>query len=103
MGFQGGSHGKEPTLMQEMQETWVRSLGWEHPSSGGGHGNPPWQLQYSCLENPMDRGAWWATVYRVAKSQTPLSDLALTYIKSLTRASSIAEGTILSILFKKRI
>ena len=32
-----------------------------------GHGNP---LQYSCLENPMDRGAWWATVHRVAKSQT---------------------------------
>ena len=36
-------------------------------SPGGGHSNP---LQYSCLENPMDRGAWWATVHRVAKSQT---------------------------------
>ena len=36
-------------------------------SPGGGHGNP---LQYSCLENPMDRGAWWATVHRVTKSQT---------------------------------
>ena len=36
-------------------------------SSGRGHGHP---LQYSCLENPMDRGAWWATVHRVAKSQT---------------------------------
>ena len=34
---------------------------------GGGHGNP---LQYSCLENPMDRGAWWAMVHRVAQSQT---------------------------------
>ena len=34
---------------------------------GGGHGNP---LHYPCLENPMDRGAWWATVHRVAKSQT---------------------------------
>ena len=33
-------------------------------SSGGGHGNP---LQYSCLENPMDRGAWQSTVHRVAK------------------------------------
>ena len=32
---------------------------------GGGHGNP---LQYSCLENPMDRGAWWATVHRVSES-----------------------------------
>ena len=34
-------------------------------SPGGGHGNP---LQYSCLENPMDRGAWWATVHGVVKS-----------------------------------
>ena len=39
-------------------------------SPGGGNGNP---LQYSCLEKPMDRGAWWATVYGVAKSQTQLS------------------------------
>ena len=42
-------------------------------SPGGGPGNP---LQCSCLENPMDRGGWWATVHRVAKSQTRLSDLA---------------------------
>ena len=36
-------------------------------SPEGGHGNP---FHYSCLENPMDRGAWWATVHRVAESQT---------------------------------
>ena len=36
-------------------------------SSGGGNGNP---LQYYCLENPMDGGAWWATVHRVAESDT---------------------------------
>ena len=35
--------------------------------AGEGSSNP---LQYSCLENPLDRGAWWATVYGVAKSQT---------------------------------
>ena len=40
-------------------------------SPGGRHGNP---LQYSCLENPMDRGAWWAAVRGVTKSQTRLSD-----------------------------
>ena len=40
-------------------------------SPGGGHGNP---LQYSCLGNPMDRGAWWATVHRAAKSRTRLSE-----------------------------
>ena len=45
-------------------------------SPGGGHGDP---LQYSCLENPMDRGAWQATVHGVAKSQTQLSDLAHIY------------------------
>ena len=37
-------------------------------------------LQYSCLENPMDRGAWWATVHGVAKSWTRLSDLTLSVI-----------------------
>ena len=52
------------------QETWVQSLGQED-SPGEGTGNP---LQYSCLENPMDRGAWWATVPGVAKSRTRLSD-----------------------------
>ena len=57
-----------------MWETWVRSLGWED-SPGEGNGNP---LQYSCLENPMDGGAWWATVHRVAKSRTQLSDFTFT-------------------------
>ena len=51
-------------------------------SLGGGNGNP---LQYSCLENPMDRGAWWATVHRVAKSQTQLSNFTFTSLSfSLT-------------------
>ena len=44
------------------------------PIPGGGHGNP---LQYSFLENPIDRGAWPATVHRVAKSQTQLKQLSL--------------------------
>ena len=46
--------------------------GWGR-SPGGGHGNP---LQYSCLENPMDRGAWLATVHGVTKSQTRLKQLS---------------------------
>ena len=50
--------------MQETQETRVCSLG-RDISPGEGNGNP---LQYSCLENPMDRGAWWATVHGVAES-----------------------------------
>ena len=53
-----------------MQETDTGSSpGWGR-SPGGGHGNP---LQYSCLENSMERGAWWATAHGVTKSQTPLS------------------------------
>ena len=51
------------------------------PGSGrspeGGHGNP---LQYSCLENPMDRGAWRATVHGVTKSWTRLKQLSMTVV-----------------------
>ena len=50
--------------VQETGEMRVRSLGWESPLK---EGNP---LPYSCLENPMDRGAWWAMVHRVTKRQT---------------------------------
>ena len=46
------------------------------PYFGEGNGTP---LQYSCLENPMDGGAWWAAVHGVAKSQTRLSDFTLTF------------------------
>ena len=46
-------------------------------SPGEGNGYP---LQYSCLENPMDRGAWWATVHGVAKSRIQLSDFTKLYI-----------------------
>ena len=53
-----------------MQETWVRSLGREDPLEKE-MANP---LQYSCLENSMDGGAWWATVHGVTKSRTRLSD-----------------------------
>ena len=55
-------------------------LGWipgSGRSPGEGNGNP---LQYSCLENPMDRGAWWATVHGVAKSWTKLSDFTFSSI-----------------------
>ena len=53
-------------------------------SPGEGNANP---LQYSCLENFMDRGAWWATVHEVAKSQTQLtfSTFFLSYITAMLR------------------
>ena len=50
-----------------MWETEVQSLNQEDRLVREGNGNPP---QYSCLENPMDGGAWWATVHVVARSQT---------------------------------
>jgi len=63
----GGSDGKESAYNAEDLGS-VPRLG---SSPGQGNGNP---LQYSCLENPMDRGAWQATVHGVTKSQTQLSD-----------------------------
>ena len=52
--------------IQKTYETQVRPLGYED-SPGGGNGKP---LQCSCLENPMDRGAWRAIVHRITKSRT---------------------------------
>ena len=56
--------------MPSMQEMWVQLLGQEDALELK-NGNP---LQYSCLENSMDRGAWWVTVHGIAKSWTRLSD-----------------------------
>ena len=67
MGFPGGSAVKNLPAIQELQET-VSIPGVER-SPRGGHGN---SLQYSCLENPMDRGAWQATVHRVTQSWTQM-------------------------------
>ena len=64
MGFPEGSTDKESTCDDDTQETQVQSLDQED-SPGRGNGNP---LQYSCLENSMDRGAWQATVHEVAES-----------------------------------
>ena len=54
----------------------IYKLGLSITNTGEGNGTP---LQYSCLENPMDGGAWWATVHGLAKSQTWLSDFTLTF------------------------
>ena len=67
LGFPGGSEGKESACTAEDLDL-IPQLG---RSPGEGNSNP---LQYYCLENHMDRGAWWATVHRVAKSQTQLID-----------------------------
>ena len=68
MSFLGEDSGKEtPASTGEVRDTgWIPGTG---RSLGGGHGNP---LQYSFLENPMDRGAWQAIVHRVKKKWTQL-------------------------------
>ena len=65
--------------IQETWEMWVQSLGQEDPLEEE-NGN---SLQYSCLKYPMDRGPCWATVQRVTKSQTWLSDYSCTHIYAL--------------------
>ena len=67
VGFPGGSDGKESACSVGDWSS-IPGLG---RSPGGGHGNP---LQCFGLENPRDRGAWWATVHGVAKSRTRLSN-----------------------------
>ena len=73
MGFPGGASGKEPTCQCRKCKSHRFNLG-SGRSPGGGHGNP---LQYSCLENTMDRVAWKTTVLGVAKSPTQLKTLCI--------------------------
>ena len=66
LGFPGGSDGKESACdAGDIGDAY--SIPGLVRSPGEGHGNP---LQYSYLENPMDRGAWWTIVHRLPKSQT---------------------------------
>ena len=64
LGFPGGTSGKEARAGDIRDARSIPGLG---RSPGAGRGNP---LQYSCLENPTDRGAWQTIVHRVAKSRT---------------------------------
>ena len=86
-GASDGSVVKNPPAMQETAEAQVWPLGQEvERSRAGGRGNP---LQHSSLENPMDRGAWRATVHRIAKSWT--------WLKGLSKhASTLVMHTLLS-------
>ena len=75
MGFPGGASVKPPADTGDKRN--MGAIPGLRRSPGGGHGNP---LQYSCLENPMDGGAWWATVHRVAYSQTHVFFIFFTYL-----------------------
>ena len=67
LGFPGGANGKElPARAGDIRDVGSSTPG-SGRSPGKGRGNP---LQYSCLENHMDRGAWWAMIHRVAELDT---------------------------------
>ena len=73
MGFPGGTIDKEPACQSRRHkrhrfDPWVGKIPWRRHSNA---------LQYSCLENPMDRGAWQATVHRVTQSWTQLKQLSI--------------------------
>ena len=65
-----------PNLPVTPGVSWLPTFAFQSPkkTNGEGNGNP---LQYSCLENPMDGGAWWAAVHGVTRRQTQLSDFTL--------------------------
>ena len=71
MGFPGGSDSKASVYNEE----YPGSIPGSGRSPGEENGNP---LQYFCLENPMDGGAWWTTLHGVVKSRTQLSDFTFT-------------------------
>ena len=71
-GFPGGTSNKEPACQCSKELRDMGSIPGSGRSPGGGHGN---SLQYSCLQNPMDRGSWRAMVHNVAKSWTWLKQL----------------------------
>ena len=77
-GFPGGSDGEESTCNVED----LGSIPGSGRFPGEGNGNP---LQHSCLENPMDGGAWWDTVHGIAKSRTQLSNFTFTFTAILQK------------------
>ena len=92
---------EEPGRLQSMGALRVGqtdfNIHFSPPSIGEGKGNP---LQCSCLENPRDRGAWWAAVYGVAQSRKRLKQLSSNSSKHMESAdSSVSKGNRIKILY----
>ena len=85
-----------PASARDVRDTGS-TPGWGR-SPGEGDGNP---LQYSCLENPIDRGAWWATVRGVAESRTRLKQLSTQSISTLKTSARATEPRGLLPAFRK--
>ena len=96
LGFPGDDSGKGPTRQCRRRkrhgfDSWVRKFSWRRD------GNP---LQYSCLENPMDRGAWQATIHWLTKSQTQLKQLSRHACQGLSAGSTPSNWEAKSFIFK---
>ena len=79
-------------MSNEGWPSWKESLNWSlNPTLG--NGTP---LQYSCLENPMDGGAWWAAVHGVAKSRTRLSNFTFTFHFSALEKEMATHSSVLA-------
>ena len=81
MGFPGGTVAKNLPVNTGGDARDTGSIPGSGRSPGGGNGN---LLQYSCLENSMDRGTWWATIHGFSKSQTHKDNYACNLQKSIT-------------------
>ena len=96
-GFPGGTSDKEPTRGARH----VGLIPGSGRSHGGGHGNP---LQYSCLANPMDSGAWQTIIHRSHRLEQDLSDFANTHGKhALLQAFSLELHQILTVRIKNSL
>ena len=101
-GFPGGSEVKASTC----NVGDLGSIPGSGRSPGEGNGNP---LQYSCLENPMDGGVWWAIVHGVAKSRTRLSDFTSLHLRKvgegfgLTPSCGLSSSSRIIVYFPKCI
>ena len=88
-GFPGGSDGKASAC----NAGDLGSIPEWGKSPGEGNGNP---LQHSCLENPMDSGAWWAAVHGVVKSRTRLSDFPFTFHFDALEKEMVTHSSVLA-------
>ena len=100
LGFPRWHSGKEPACNAGVIRDTDSIPGWGR-SPGGGHGSP---VQYSCLENPTDRGAWWATDHGVTKNQTQLKWLRIHAMQPWTFLSLFSFHPVFAkVNFMKRI
>ena len=100
LGFLGGASGKETACQCSVRDLHASSISGLGRSLGGGHGS---SFPYSCLENLMDRGVWWATVHRVARVGHYWSELLLNANASNFFVLILYLGTLQNVLMRPSI